>query len=215
MNKTNLISFTILIISVAVSYRFGFVKAIKTNSIFKDQIIQETLDNNPLAQGFLKDCPYHVNGGIYTKYASLQNEVTIKGRPELIKNSEVIKTNEPFNLTEFEKELYTIPNLHSANKSWDETSFDVDDDGKKERIISANVAMNHTPHIALILKDENVIFKAEGANIWIEDDYQGRGFTLNETIDWNIGETKKTRYLPKDGGFIPVWTQKGCWVKFE
>lgn len=156
-------------------------------------------------------CPYETEGGIYTEYATLANELTVSGKPQLIDNPEVIKMDEPFNLQEFEKDLYKL----STDKGWSETAFDVDADGIDERIISANVAMNHTPHIAMILKGNNIIFEANGANIVIEPDYMGRGFTLSETVDWNIGESKKTRYIPKDGGFMPVWMQKSCWVDFK
>jgi hypothetical protein len=119
--------------------------------------------------------------------------------------------DEPFDLSDFEKGLYKL----SMDKGWEKTNFDVDADGKDERIIHANVAMNHTPHIALILKDNRIIFKAEGANVSIHPSYQGVGFELYKTLDWNIGESETVRYLPKDGGFMPVWKQKSCWVHFK
>lgn len=194
--------FLIFAIAVgAVAYQFGKQKGISLNTNSKPIQQEEGVFN----------CPYSTKGGIYTEYATLANEVMVAGKPQLIENPEVVKMSEPFNLAEFEKDLYKL----STDKGWDERKFDVDDDGKEERILSANVAMNHTPHIALILKDNRVIFRAEGANIWIEDDYEGRGFTLHKTIDWNIGESETVRYLPKDGGFIPVWKQKACWVHFE
>lgn len=157
------------------------------------------------------ECPYKMDGGNYTEYATSANEVSVTEKPYLIDNPELVKMDEPFDFAEFKKQLYTL----STSKGWDERWFDVDKDGKGERIIDANIAMNHTPHIALIIKNNKVIFKAEGANIWISDDHQGQGFTLSRTVDWNTGETQSIRYLPKDNGFIPVWEQKSCWVDFE
>ena len=156
------------------------------------------------------DCPYSINGGPYAKYM-LANETAVAGRPELIKDPKVVKMSEPFNLTKFEKGLYKL----STDKGWSERKFDVDADGQKERIISANTAMNHTPNMALIVKNGRVIFKAEGANVWIVKNYMGRGFTLQRTVDWNTGESETIRYLPKNGGFISVWRQKSCWVHFQ
>jgi len=194
--------FLALIVAVwIVAYRFGKQEGASLNANSKP-VQQE--------EGVF-DCPYKIKGGIYTKYATLANEVVVSGKPQIIENPEVIKISEPFDLAEFEKGLYKL----STDRGWDERKFDVDGDGKEERIISANVAMNHTPHIALILKDGRVVFRAEGANVWIEENYEGQGFTLHKTVDWNTGESEKIRYLPKDGGFMPVWKQKSCWVHFE
>ena len=97
--------------------------------------------------------------------------------------------------------------------------FPIDRDTEDETIISVNIAMNHTPHIAMIIDDGNVVFEAEGANIRIEEVDDNQGFLLSETVDWNIGEEKHTRYVVTGAtegvGYIPVWTQKGCWVQFD
>ena len=193
----------ILIILLAtisvISYQFGKQKGISS------------IKNKPAQQKEKLTCPYKIKGNKFTYQHKLTQDALVTEEPQLIENPKIVKMNEPFDLTEFEKNLYKL----STDKGWSERKFDVDNDGKEERIINANTAMNHTPHIALILKDGRIIFKAEGANVWIDRDHQGRGFTLSKTIDWNIGEKEIIRYLPKDGGFIPIWKQKSCWVYFE
>ena len=178
----------------------------------------EALNTIPEAVTQLKEqetevfhCPYSVDGGIYKEYVRSANEVSVVGKPEFVENPQVIKLNKPFNQQEFEKGLYKL----SSDKGWDSRKFDVDGDREDETIISGSVAMNHTPHIAMVVKDGNIIFEADGANIWIEEVYGGQGFPLNETVDWNVGESKVSRYIYKDGGFMPVWTQRICWVNFE
>jgi len=183
----------------AISYQFGKQKSISS------------IKNKPAQQKEKLTCPYKIKGNKFTHQYKLTQDALVTEEPQLIENPKIIKMNEPFDLTEFEKKLYKL----STDKGWSERKFDVDNDGKEERIISANTAMNHTPHIALILKDGRIVFKAEGANVWIDRDHQGRGFTLSKTIDWNIGEKETIRYLPKDGGFIPIWKQKSCSVYFE
>lgn len=154
-------------------------------------------------------CPYIMKASNYQNYDGWPIE--IKDKPKFINNPEVIKLKKPFIQKEFEEELYAIP----PNKGWNYEEFDVDGDGKKEKIISANVAMNHTPHLALIVKNGNIIFESEGANNVITEERLGDGFLRTETVDWITGETLKTKYVYKDGGFIPVWTQKGCLTQFE
>lgn len=184
-----------------VAYQFG-----------KQNIASSKTNSKPTQQeeGLLT-CPYKIKGSVYTKDITLVGEAIISEKPVIIENPEIIKMSEPFNLAEFEKDLYKL----STDKGWDERKFDVDNDKKSERIISANVAMNHTPHIALILKNGHIVFRADGPNIWIEEDPGGQGFTLHKTIDWNTGESEAIRYISKDGGFIPIWKQKSCWVHFE
>jgi len=186
--------FIFLVFAIAIgtfSYQFGKQKGISLNT---------NLKHIPEEDGVFS-CPYSIKGGIYSTYATLANEVMVTGKPQLIENQKVVKMNKPFNLAAFEKNLYKL----STTKGWEEKKFDVDNDEKEERIISTNVAINHTPHIVLIVKDNRVIFRDEGANIWIEKIYNGQGFTLHKTIDWNIGESETVKYLSKDGGFMPVW----------
>ncbi len=194
--------FVVFFIAICtITYQLGVKKGLSLNKNSKS--------NQQLNDDF--KCPYVLKINKYHKYLDFANDLVILGKPQLIENPEVIRINEPFNQIEFQKNLYKLSN----DKGWDERNFDVDNDGKKERIISANIAMNHTPHIGLILKDNRIVFKAEGANILIKETPTGMGFTLEKTIDWNIGEKETIRYIPKDGGFIPIWRQKSCLVRFE
>lgn len=156
-------------------------------------------------------CPYIMKAENYKEYLKYGWPIEIKDKPKFIDNPEIVKLSKPFIQKEFEKELYKLP----SDKGWSFEEFDVDGDSKKEKIISASVAMNHTPHLALIVKNGNIIFEAEGANNVITEELGGSGFLQNKTIDWNTGETMETKYAYKDGGFIPVWTQKGCLIQFE
>lgn len=138
----------------------------------------------------------------------LSDMAKVTGDLQLIDKPEAINLNKPFIKQEFEKSLFT-------KDSWESRKFDVDGDGKNETIINANIAMNHTPTLAMIVKNGNIVFEEEGANIWIGKIDNGQGFLLSKTIDWNIGEGETTRYIYKDGGFMPIWTQKYCLVRFE
>ncbi len=98
---------------------------------------------------------------------------------------------------------------------WTETNFDVDSDGSDERILTANVAMNHTPHVLKIVKDDYVIFEYEAAGISVEEVEDNDGFLLWETIDWIKDIRKATRYEYNSGritggGFTPVWYRENC-----
>lgn len=100
---------------------------------------------------------------------------------------------------------------HSANEDvWTEANFDVDTDGRPERILTANTAMNHTPHVLRIVKDTFVIFKYEGAGVYAEQAENSDGFILMETIDWNKNLKRQTKYDYDAGKFIPVWYQENC-----
>lgn len=105
---------------------------------------------------------------------------------------------------------------YSADEDvWTETNFDVDADGAPERILTANTAMNHTPHVLRIVKNNNVIFKAQGANIEAIEVSNHKGFILQETTDWNKGLIKRTKYNYDNGKFIPAWYQENCHEKTQ
>lgn len=157
------------------------------------------------------NCPYEVNAGQYKEAVLSGNETEISAEPIFLNESEVVKVNKPFNMVEFESGLYKI----GGEKGWTSEEFDVTGDGKPETIFSGNVAMNHTPHFVNIVKDGNIIFEEGGANITLEPFYDGKGFVLEKTVDWNTGEHLKTRYVYIDDGFKPIWTQKLCWIHFE
>lgn len=196
---------TFLIIGTIVGYYFGRDFYNQPESTLSDNknVIDQTDETFK--------CPYKVDVGEYAQYSKLIGEVVVIGKPEIIENPEVNKTNKPF----VKQELRDILFDQTEGDHWETREFDVDNDGVEEKIISANVAMNHTPNIALIVKDGKIIFEKNGANVWIKEAYENNGFFFNETVDWNTGESKFTRYIPKDEGFIPIWTQTSCWVFFE
>ncbi|OGG02403.1 hypothetical protein A2Z33_05070 [Candidatus Gottesmanbacteria bacterium RBG_16_52_11] len=117
--------------------------------------------------------------------------------------------SEPFDPTKAPEgsEFYMLSNQSSP---WTKESFDVDGDGDPEDIMTANLAMNHTPHLLKIVRDNKVIFEAEGANIYAEAVEDGDGFVLGLTTDWNTNQTKRTMYEYKDVGFMPTWYQENC-----
>ena len=199
--KKALVFLVLFIVTGVIAYQLGKQKSASSNISPKPSQQEEGVFN----------CPYKVNGGIYKEYVSSQNEVKVLGKPQFVDSPQTVKLNKAFDRQEFEKDLYKL----STDKGWDSREFDVDEDKKDETIISASVAMTKQPHIAMVVKDGNIIFEAGGANIWIVEVYGGQGFLLSETVDWNIGEEKRTRYVYKDDGFMPVWTQKACWVDFE
>lgn len=159
-------------------------------------------------------CPYYMDKNFPKEYFSnVFNEVMVSYPPYLItSNQEITPIKEKFNpLKEpFGGDFYTIP---EGAYPWTERKFDVDNDKKDERILSADIAMNHTPNLAVIVKDGFIIFKAKGANIGIMEVGDHNGFFLSEAVDWNIGEYKATRYLYKENKFIPVWYQTSCAVR--
>lgn len=192
-----------LILLAVIFVILGLHRIINNKSVVKnDQIIQEEKELT---------CPYYLENNPYKEDVGVEYDVRVSGKPKFISSPEIIKLDKPFNKVEFEKNLYKLSN----DKGWESREFDVDKDDKNEMIINANFAMNHTPNIAMIVKNKTIIFEATGASIMIEKIPQGNGFLLSETVDWNIGEIKTTRYLYKEGGFLPVFTQKSCLVYFK
>ncbi len=158
-------------------------------------------------------CPYRVDSNFPREYFSnVFNEVMVTYSPKLVNsNEEILPLKENFDPTKspFGEKLYVV----SPNDAWTERKFDIDNDKKDERILSADIAMNHTPNLAVIVKDGYIIFKAKGANIYINEIGDHNGFFLNENLDWNTGEYRTTRYIYKEGKFIPVWYQTSCVVR--
>jgi len=154
-------------------------------------------------------CPYTIPSSEQTKYAitDLVDNMVIAPAPvfPVTKNPTII--NEPF-------DPYTPP----ANESffppdaypWTAESFDVTGDGQADQVLTADIAMNHTPHLVRIVQDETVIFMYQGINVDPQQVESGDGFLLVETLDWLNGTAKRTRYIYKDGAFIPAWYQVYC-----
>ena len=160
-------------------------------------------------------CPYVANGKFKEEYFSgLFNEVIVTYPPVLIDPIPDVKPlNEKFDPSKppGEEKFYLLES--DKGNPWKERKFDVDGDKTEERVLDANLAMNHTPHVIKIVKNGNVIFEASGANVWIDEVYDHNGFFLKVTLDWNKGTYKKTRYIFQDGKFIPVWYQISCAVQ--
>jgi len=197
-----LIKFTILFILIFfLGYKLGSEKENISN-----QSIKEKKE--------LFSCPHTVEGDIRYEGYIFDYETSVTSEIEFIKDPEIVKISKPFIEKEFEKGL----DKSSSNKGWDSREFDVTGDGKKETIISANIAMTRGPHIATIVKDGNIIFETSGANVWIEEVANGNnGFILSETVEFGWYPYKKelTRYIYKDDSFIPVWKQIKCAVDFN
>lgn len=101
----------------------------------------------------------------------------------------------------------SIPNKDPSHDPYWGESVDVDGDGKSERIFYYSIAMNHTPHVLNIVKNDKIIFRAEGPSIQLVKTQSGNGF-FTEEYNWSdipTANTKITRYVYKDGKFIPVW----------
>lgn len=57
MKKLYLILLPVLLIGLFISYNIGFKRAVKTNDKYKQEIVEETLQNNPPPQCFMNNCP--------------------------------------------------------------------------------------------------------------------------------------------------------------
>jgi len=203
----------ILVLIAGTSGYFLGLNKKQPEKVIEPEIKQEIKPEIPM-QFIIPDfqCPYVIKNSEYKKYVESANEITVVSAPQLILNGEIIKMNKLFNEKEFEKDLWPPD---SDKKQWGSREFDVDNDNKDEMVINADVTMTQSPHIAMIVKDGNIIFEENGRGIGIGEVYGGNGFLLKEDIDRNTGEEKYTRYVPVDGGFKPVWTQKACWVSWE
>lgn len=89
---------------------------------------------------------------------------------------------------------------------------DVDSDGLKERIYYVPTAMNHGTAQIWIVKNDKTIFQSrEAANRWFIPTPSNNGFYLLEGLqddagNWNAGG-RKTRYIFREGKFVPIWYQ--------
>lgn len=57
MKKLYLVLLPVLLIGLFISYNIGFKQAAKTNDKYKQEIVEETLQNNPPPQCSMNDCP--------------------------------------------------------------------------------------------------------------------------------------------------------------
>ncbi len=116
-----------------------------------------------------------------------------------------------FDPVELGKDLYR----YSDEKSpWLIEELDIDGDLKQEKVYYGNIAMNHTPHVAYVVKDGVVVFVAAGANVWLDQSVPN-GFQVGETLDWNVGKYRTIKYEYADGKFKALWYQITCGVDWE
>lgn len=83
------------------------------------------------------------------------------------------------------------------------------DSNDKVKIYYGNIAMNHTPHIAYVVNDGIIIFVAARTGVYIEQSTPN-GIEVAETLDWDKGKYKRTKYEYVNSKFTPVWYQISC-----
>jgi len=164
------------------------------------------LSNNLLIQN--QDCPYTTNLDIDLNSG---NEVSVAYPPKPLIQKEIIFPKQKFNP---DADTFEGSDIYSINEhpEVDIEETDIDNDGQIEQIVLINVAMNHTPHIALIVKNGDIIFKEEGAQTYIFEAF-GEGFKVHKTINWETGEESITKYKYNNNTIVPIWEQKLCNVR--
>ncbi|MDP3941531.1 MAG: hypothetical protein Q8Q49_04450 [bacterium] len=179
---------------------FAFVTYLRYTPQLDEKIIEKTTSSA---------CPYAIPGDQAKKYTTddLVDGIEIAPPPVFPLNKKPIVVNEPF-------EAYVPPageSFYPPNTyPWTAKYFDVTGDGENEQILTANLAMNHTPHLVTIVNDGNAIFTYQGINVDPQEVESHDGFLLVETLDWLNGTSKRTRYIYKEGAFIPAWYQIFC-----
>lgn len=120
-----------------------------------------------------------------------------------------------FDPLEFSKGLYnyeTGKDNSTEQYPWYTENIDTNSSLGNLIVYYGNTAMNHTPHIAYVVKDNKVIFVAGGANIQVERS-NPNGLEITETLDWNKGKYKRTKFDYAEGKFTPKWYQISCRVE--
>lgn len=154
-------------------------------------------------------CPYTIPRSEQSKYVTtdLVDNMVIAPAPIFPVTKNPVAVSEPFDpYAPPPNESFFPPDTYP----WTAESFDVTGDGQNDDVLTADIAMNHTPHLVRIVQDNNVIFKYQGINVDPQEVESNDGFLLVETLDWLNGTSKRTRYVYKDGAFIPAWYQVYC-----
>lgn len=154
-------------------------------------------------------CPYTIPVTEQHKYQTtdLVDNMVVAPAPVFPVTKNPVAMNEPFNPeTPPQGESFFPPGTYP----WTTNTFDVTHDGINEQILTADLAMNHTPHLLRIVQDGMLIFSYQGFNVDPQEVESHDGFMLNETLDWLTGTFKRTRFIYKDGAFIPSWYQIYC-----
>jgi len=119
-----------------------------------------------------------------------------------------------FEAAKFSESLYNPETGQDNSNSpypWFIEDIDTYTDLGEIKVYYGNTAMNHTPHVAYVVKDNKVIFVAGGANIHVERSYPN-GLETTETLDWNTDRYKRIKFDYVKGKFSPLWYQISCGV---
>lgn len=135
--------------------------------------------------------------------------------PVTLFNSQALahkELNKDFDPVIFSDGLYNFETGNENNNElypWYVEEIDTHNELGNLTVYYGNTAMNHTPHIAYVIKEGKVIFVANGANINI-DASNPNGLETTETLDWNTGKYKRVKYVFSKGKFVPSWYQISC-----
>lgn len=180
-------------------------------------------NNNSLDFSLKETCPYVLgnnNSRYITSTSFVGEEVTFP--PVIISPTpKTLVVKIPFDPKKpdivwqnWKNEISDNPTKYSNASPWAEGDFDVDKDGKSEKILVADTQIDHGGNWLEIVKDNNIIFETRGVNLKASSTPDNNGFYLTETKDLWDGNfstiTRKTRYIFDSGRFIPIWYQDSC-----
>ena len=194
---------------MVVSFGLGFLLNTKVN-YFKKPI---SFNNKPELHfpfDYLPEIDWQ--GGTDTR-AQFSGEVEYRSYPTM----DITIPKDLYSNTKM-KEPTSLELLKSGDEITNTSYFDVDKDGKKEKIISlCSVGANHCPDSQLVIKDNTVIFSLVGKLMGgsIDPTATGNGFYANWYTDKDFekglccssGNTR-TRFIYKDNIFIPIFEQR-------
>lgn len=202
--KTLLLIFLGMVAGFAVSYFYskGGNQALSINSTDAPlvRMVKEGEDVCPInnnarsANAIATFLPVSISGGNTFEHEALGKEFDSVKFSEGLYNFETGQENSTEQYPWFIEDIDTFTSLG------------------KVKVYYGNTAMNHTPHIAYVVKDNRVIFTASGANIQVERS-NPNGLETTETLDWNTGKYKRTKYDFNDDKFIPDWYQISCRIE--
>lgn len=187
----------------------------QTVSIEQDTVIPQSKEKS-FPQEYVTNLPLeYFDGNVATdKEGAYIESMGFQGEIVPVKDGEGIKftnVDEPF------EGLDSVATEDPARKPYWGDPLDVDLDGTNEQVFFYSLATNHTPHVAAIVKNGRVIFRAEGPGISLIKAGNGNGF-YTEEYQWDdvpTANTKTTRYVYKNNEFTPVWYRKTYVLKVE
>ena len=182
---------------VLAGFLFGFAVAFH---LFPKPTRDEPKPSLPPTQAEIPKCPALADKNINPEYArTLSDKVQVGFTPQSLPQASVTFVKEKFE----PKKLFGLGLLTTKY-------FDVDKDAIKENIISSDSTNSNVAQTTVVIKNGFIIFQIQGVSPQIEEVGDHDGFITNETLDLKTGSHKKTRYVYKDGAFIPVWFQSFC-----